>query len=120
MNGVEILAIEQVAVSWKYNWGAFWAVFLILFGLMLIGGLIAFADERDLGVLVIFAIGGLALGAVIGAVVGGGASIAAGYVEEYKATVSEDVSLVEFNERYEIVEQEGKIYTVRERENNNG
>ena len=35
---------------------------------------------------------------------------------EYKVTISDDVSLTEFNEKYEIIEQDGKIYTVRERE----
>ena len=115
MNGVEILAVEQVPVAWKYNWGAFWGEFLLIFVLMLIGGLITVANKRDLRVLGVFVIAGLVLGAVFGAVVGGGASIAAEYVEEYKATISEDVLLVEFNERYEIVDQQGKIYTVRER-----
>lgn len=32
----------------------------------------------------------------------------------YKVTISEDVKLVEFLERYEILDTEGEIYTVRE------
>ena len=35
---------------------------------------------------------------------------------EYKVTISDEVSLTEFNEKYEILEQDGKIYTVKERE----
>lgn len=34
---------------------------------------------------------------------------------EYKVTISDEVSLTEFYEKYEIIEQDGKIYTVRER-----
>ena len=34
---------------------------------------------------------------------------------EYKVTISDDVSLTEFYEKYEIIEQDGKIYTVKER-----
>ena len=34
---------------------------------------------------------------------------------EYKVIISDNVSLNEFNERYKIIDQEGKIYTVRER-----
>lgn len=34
----------------------------------------------------------------------------------YKVTISEDVKLTDFYERYEIVEQNGKIYTIRERD----
>jgi hypothetical protein len=38
------------------------------------------------------------------------------YGEEYKVTISDEVSMNEFLEKYEIIDQEGKIYTVRERE----
>ena len=34
---------------------------------------------------------------------------------EYKVTISDDVSFNELYEKYEIVEQEGEIYTIRER-----
>ena len=33
----------------------------------------------------------------------------------YKITVSDEVSLMELSEKYEIIEQDGKIFTVRER-----
>jgi hypothetical protein len=32
----------------------------------------------------------------------------------YKVTISDDVNLVEFLERYEILDTEGEIYTIRE------
>lgn len=35
---------------------------------------------------------------------------------EYKVTIDDSVSFSEFNAKYEILDQEGKIYTVRERE----
>lgn len=35
---------------------------------------------------------------------------------EYKVTIDETVSLNEFNSKYEIIEQEGKIYTIIEKE----
>ena len=34
---------------------------------------------------------------------------------KYKVTVSEDVSMIEFYERYEIIDVDGKIYTIREK-----
>lgn len=48
-----------------------------------------------------------------------GASVAIKVVTEsehtrYKVTISENVKLVEFLERYEILDTEGEIYTVRE------
>ena len=34
---------------------------------------------------------------------------------EYKVAIDESVSLVEFYDKYEILDQEGKIYTIKER-----
>lgn len=34
---------------------------------------------------------------------------------EYKVTIDDSVSMNEFLEKYEIIDQEGKIYTVKER-----
>lgn len=34
---------------------------------------------------------------------------------EHKVTISDEVSMNEFYEKYEILDQEGKIYTVREK-----
>lgn len=35
---------------------------------------------------------------------------------EYKVIITDEVSLNEFNEKYEITDQEGKIYTIRFKE----
>ena len=35
---------------------------------------------------------------------------------EYKVTIDDSVSMTEFMDKYEILDQEGKIYTVKERE----
>lgn len=35
---------------------------------------------------------------------------------EYQVTISDSVSMVEFNEKYDVIEVEGKIYTIREKE----
>lgn len=34
----------------------------------------------------------------------------------YDVTISDEVKLTEFNEKYEIIEQKGKIYTIREKD----
>ena len=36
-------------------------------------------------------------------------------VAQYKVLIDETVSFVEFNEKFEVVDQEGEIYTIRER-----
>jgi hypothetical protein len=37
-------------------------------------------------------------------------------VIQYEVTISEEVSLIEFNEKYEIIDQRGDIYVIQERE----
>ena len=37
---------------------------------------------------------------------------------QYKVTISDDVNFVEFTERYEVIEQDDKIYTIREKDKN--
>ena len=39
---------------------------------------------------------------------------------QYQVTIDESVSMVEFNERYEVIEVEGKIYTIVEKEESDG
>lgn len=54
-------------------------------------------------------------------VIGGALSIICGCLIEYKyetryqVTIDDSVSMNEFQDKYEIIEVEGKIYTVRER-----
>ena len=38
---------------------------------------------------------------------------------EYKVTISDEVNFVEFNNKYEIIDQDGLIYTIKEKESNN-
>ena len=38
---------------------------------------------------------------------------------EYKITISDEVSMNDFLEKYEIIDQEGKIFTVKERDDTN-
>lgn len=52
-----------------------------------------------------------------------GLGVLAGYigapeVKQYKVSVFEDVPFVEFYEKYEIIDQQGLIFTVREKDQN--
>lgn len=37
-------------------------------------------------------------------------------IKQYQVTIDESVSMVEFNERYKVIEVDGKIYTIVEKE----
>lgn len=109
MEGVEILATEEVAISFKWSFTFCWipAIITCIF-IFLIS---TYVDNNDL-------IFGIVIGIFSGIVVGflaGHESIPVEYETRYDVTISEDVSLIEFEEKYEIIDQNGKIYTVREK-----
>jgi hypothetical protein len=117
MNGVEILAVEQVGVAFKYNCDALLLLIIIGAAIGLVMGLIYALTEGEWIYFVVSVVLGLVFGTICGALIGAADAIPTEYVNQYKVTISDEVSMNEFNEKYEIIDQEGKIYTVREREN---
>lgn len=115
MTGVEILATEEVATAFGFNFTIFTVVLTIITVLMVL--VIGFSTYADFGWLSFFY--GLIIGIVLGAIFG---SIAANdqepleYKTQYKVTISDEVSMNDFLSKYEIIDQEGKIYTVREKD----
>lgn len=113
MTGVEILAMEEVIAAYKFSWLIYIGV-IIVFGLIFCA--INYFPERY--PTVEDAIIGFIVGVVIGALVGllpALYCIPSEYETQYKVTISDEVSMNDFISKYEIIEQEGKIYTVRER-----
>lgn len=115
MNGVEILSSAEVATTSAFNWEfAAWLLLVFVAAGVFVGILfsIAFNDWPMFGLIfIIFACVGL----VIGFIAGITEQVPTGYETQYKITVSDEASMAEFLEKYEIIEQEGKIYTVREK-----
>ena len=105
IEGIEILSQE---VCNEFNIIAFFAC-VILF--MMIG--MAFDFFKDLSDGVVGALLGIILGIFMYAIIFE-AIMPEKYVK-YKVTISEEVSMTEFNDRYEIINVDGKIYTIRER-----
>ena len=58
---------------------------------------------------------GVGVGALFGTMVGDAVSTPIEYITQYNVTISDEVSMAEFCERYTIVRQDGKIFTVREK-----
>ena len=118
MSGIEILTSNEVAVVYEeFNWSNFWITIAIAAFGALIVGLVAGLDSGDkiLGVfasLVVLIIAGLVFGPLIGSNTGEPIK----YETQYKITIDDSVSMTEFLDKYEILDQDGKIYTVRERE----
>lgn len=117
MSGVEILASNEVAVEYAFNWIAFWVTGCIVLGICIgLGVALYMSDEFYAGVIIFAIVVGLMLGSLFGFLAGDLNHSPIKYVTQYKVTVSDEVSMNDFYEKYEVMSQDGKIYTVRERE----
>lgn len=116
MSGVEILATEEVAIAWaNWNWRGFLLTVGLCFLVAIVTGILAGgSDDWELGItifLIVFLVGGALFGAFVGYATGEPTE----YETQYKVVIDDSVSMNEFTEKYIIIDQEGKIYTVRER-----
>ena len=116
MTGVEILAVQEVIIASTFNCQSFWTTMGITVGLCALIGIITSIIDLDLFSFVLFLIIGVIMGLLFGTLSGAVEGVPSEYETQYKVVVSDEVSMNEFVENYEILAQEGKIYTVRERD----
>ena len=113
MIGVDILSSSEVGCNPEPMWGLSLIIGGVVLLIFVIIGIIEWSIKNFVG----FTLIGLLFG---GFMCGFSLVITNGlnYTDtqtQYKATISEEVNFVEFNEKYEIIDQEGKIYTIIER-----
>lgn len=118
MSGVEILSQEPI-----YETAFLWWLILIFAGVgLIIGIIIAITHYIDYKLLDLSDFAIIFLCTVLGAWTGMIGMFMTEYETdtidhiEYKVTINDSVSMNEFLDKYEILDQEGKIYTVKERE----
>lgn len=117
MTGIEVLATQEVVTEFTFNWSAFWITFGIIFGISLFVGIIKSLGSDDWSNSLCGIIVGIIIGLFFGAMVGDVMlHTPTAYETQYKVTVSDEVPMNEFLEKYEIIDQEGKIYTITERQ----
>lgn len=113
MNGVTILYTELVEATYGPGWD-FWGALLGLLGVMCLVIACVFAARLHVGVIALLGACVLFLGTsslirLTNSVV----EVPEHY--EYKVLIDDSVSPTEFNEKYEIINREGAIYTIVER-----
>ena len=109
MEGIEVLATIPEGTNLVANL----PVAIIIGGIVWLGVGIWYASETD------SIISGLVIGFLIGTVAfivtAGISAKPTEFIDTYKITISDDIKLNEFYEQYEILEQEGKIFTIKEK-----
>ena len=115
MTGIEILSSQEVVTKFAFNWSACLIAGFVVFGICLLFGILISIENYDWFNVIIFAAFGVFVGILFGCAVGSIAQIPVEYETQYKVLISDEVSMNDFNSKYEIVDQEGKIYTIRER-----
>lgn len=120
MTGVEILASSEVLVSGGFDTTSF-IIGMLLFVVIsfVTGAVISCITCKDDWILICTLIG-LVPAWMFGMVFGYASAESEEYEIHYKVLISDEVSMNEFLEEYEIIDQEGKIYTVKEKVNNDG
>ena len=115
MNGVEILSVIEEPIL-LFNEEVFGiTLFISVVISFFIGSYMAITKSEWVYFIVIPILGVIA-GVLFGLMAGGLFAQITDEVEtSYKVLVSDEVTLNEFLDKYEIIDQEGKIYTVRER-----
>lgn len=109
MEGVEVLATIPKGTNLVANL----PVAIIASAIIWLGFGVWYATYTDnvfLGIFFGFLVGFIVFAAIVG--------ISAEYTEfinTYKVTISDEIKLNEFYERYEILGQEGKIFTIKEK-----
>ena len=117
MSGVKILNETQVVAESAFGWIAFWIIFSIIFGIFIIIGIIlTVAEGPDLVGWIAVICCGIILGLLFGFIFGMGCRTPIKYETHYQVIVDDSVSMTDFLDKYEIIDTEGKILTIRERD----
>lgn len=117
MTGVEILAIEEVSMTFAFDWMTFWIILIVGGFFCILFSIIIGMCNDDIACGIVFAGVAICLCSIIAFVCGDTSKeCPSEYETHYKVIISDEVPMNEFIEKYEIIDQEGKIYTVKERD----
>lgn len=112
MNGVEIL---NTIYEYESVISPVWAAILCVIGLVIaVIGVITI--DSDTAQCVLFTLAGFVIIGLTVCTIGAIVKTDKVIDTKYKVTIDDSVSMNEFLDKYEILDQEGKIYTVKERE----
>lgn len=115
MNGIEILSTAEVVTATACNTTAVGIGVIATIVVMVIIGVFVAWHQDDAMYVNLFLLFSLVFSALTSMMIAETTSYPTAYETHYKVIIDDSVSMNEFNEKYEIISQEGKIYTVREK-----
>lgn len=119
IDGLEILSETEVPTATALNPLAFWAFIVIFFTAAVAFCWIEIQPTKFGGwfgsivVVILITLLGCAFGYIIGMSTGKPTD----FETHYKVLISDEVSMNEFYNKYEIIEQDGKIFEIKEKKN---
>lgn len=113
MNGVEILASEQVIAQYRFSTATIIVISFIM-TVAIVGGVYLSIRNSDWQNLFFSLVCGIIGSLFAGAFIQEFTKAPLEYETQYKVIISDETLMSDFYNKYEIVEQEGKIFTVRE------
>lgn len=116
MDGVTILTAKDV-VAESFHVGIGTIVGLSIFIISVIIGIILAIHDKDSMPIFIIGLLGLFIGVMMFLLTGAMFSYLSGYEKVYQVTIDETVSMAEFYDTYDVLSVDGKIYTVKEKNN---
>lgn len=113
MEGIQILYSEPVYMATLFSRALIIGMFLLAFVLFVLS-LFVYEYEEILHVCSVICV---AIGVISTVLMSNNVPLFSKESDrkEYKCTISEDVSMIEFYEKYTIVTQEGNIWTIRDK-----
>lgn len=115
MTGVEILSTSEVVTETAYNSFVVWSTVGVIMLIAIIVGIILSFKVQDAPLFFLCLLSGILISLIAGAVTTSITSTPVAYETRYKVTINDSVLMNEFNDKYEILDQEDRIYTIRER-----
>lgn len=117
MNGVEILASEQVITQYGFSTATILIITFIM-TVAILGGVYLSIRDSDWKNLFFSVVCGIIGSLFAGAFIQEFTKVPLEYETQYKVIISDETLMNDFYNKYKVINQEGKIFTVREKEVN--
>lgn len=119
IKGIEVLSQTEVPTDKAINWAIFWVSVIAFFAITFVYYSVEVRPDRPaewIGGIAIAALGAV-VGCVFGYMIGMATGTPTDYETHYKVIIFDEVQMNDFFKNYEIINQDGKIYEIKEKEN---